>query len=455
MKRLFTYLVVLLIPVVHVFAVENVLYVSPDGTGDGSSWINASSLSAAAEVARVQETKPEIWVKEGTYVFADSINFDYLLIYGGFNGDETTLNDRNWATNLTIFDGNNVCSPLRNTVGTARVGGNTTVIPCILDGVIVQNGLSPTYANGGGMIINNGAVIRNCVFRNNTTQSGKHGAAIHCNTNTIVIENCLFVNNTSVANGGAIQIGGGTTVTVRSCTFANNKAVNPGGAIGVGTNTSHLTLINSIAYNNLYGTEYNSFGGASNINAGGTIISKHSAVESASTKFTNGDEVNHIVLDRAAAVPVVPEFVAPATIIGKGADAAENNAINEASYRLAKTSPCVNSGLNEEVSAILYDLGHATRIFADVVDMGVYECVYYPNALFEYKSDDNFKAEVSDNELRISGTIKGEKVQLFDVQGKVLNSIVITDDNEITKFRLYNRGIYLVSAQNKVIKIKY
>lgn len=455
MKRIATCLVVLLMSIVHTFSLENVLFVSPDGTGDGSSWANTASLSAAADVARVQDIKPEIWVKEGTYVFSDTINFDYLNIYGGFKGNETLLTDRNWATNLTIFDGNNLISPLRNTVGTARVGGNATSIPCILDGVIVQNALSPSYANGGGMIINNGAVIRNCIFRNNATQNGKHGAAIHCNTNTIVIENCLFINNTSVANGGAIQIGGGTTVTARSCTFANNKALNPGGAIGVGTNTSNLTLINSIVYNNMYGTDYNSYGANSNINGGGTIISNHSAVESTSTKFTNGDEINHIVLDRAATVPVVPGFAAPASVIGKGVGEAEITEINNASYRLSsQDSPCANTGLNAEVSAIYYDLDYKTRIFADVVDMGVYESVFWPTGISQ-QSDDNFKAVVSENELQVSGAMKGEKVQLFDIQGKVLNTVIITNDNEVAKFRLLNKGVYLVVAQNKVIKVNY
>ena len=453
MKKLITYLVVFLIPVMHVFAVENVLYISPDGTGDGSSWVNASSLTAAAEVARVQETKPQIWAKAGTYVFSAPVNFDDLFIYGGFIGNETALNDRNWATNLTIFDGNDVCSPLRNTVGAARPGGsNATVVPCLLDGIIVQNGLSPADANGGGMLINNGAVIRNCIFRNNATQAGKHGAAIHCNTNTLVIENSLFINNTSSGNGGAVQIGGATTATIRSCTFANNKAVNPGGAIGFGNNTANMNLINSITYNNLYGTDYNSFGSVSSISGGGTIISKHSAVESASTKFTDGDDINSLILDRA--VPLSPGFVAPASIFGKGVDAAELTQINNASYRLLETSPCVDAGLNEEVATIFFDLDNKTRISGTVVDMGVYE-FEKPSNIFAHKSNDNFKAVVFGDELRVSGSIKGEKIRLFDVRGTLLNSIVVNDDNENVKFSLYNRGIYFVSAKNKVLKINY
>lgn len=452
MKRLFTYLVVLLLPVMHVFAVENVLYVSSDGAGDGSSWANASSLTAAAEVARAMEVKPEIWVKKGTYVFTDSINFDYLLIYGGFNGDETALNERNWAANVTIFDGNGIHSLLRNSVGGTR---NTTSIPSILDGVIVQNGLSPSNNNGGAMIINNGAIVRNCIFRNNTTVTGKHGAAIHCNFSTnIFIENCLFTNNTSLGNGGAIQIGGGTTVTVRSCTFVNNSAVK-GGAICVavdGLTGSSLNLYNSIAYNNLHGgTAYESYSQNNGLNKGGIIISKHSAVESTSTKFTtDNNDVNHLVLSRT----VTPGFVAPANVIGKGTNETDITAINNASYRLLKTSPCLDAGLNAEVAAIPYDLDRTTRIFADYVDMGAYECIYEPNIITD-PSDANFKATTVNNELRVSGALKGEKVQLFDVQGKLLKTLLINNDNEIARFTLLNKGIYLVASQNRVIKVNY
>ncbi len=453
MKKLFTYLVVFFIPVMQVLAVGEVMYVTPEGTGDGSSWENASNFEAAAEVARVQEVKPQIWVKAGTYVFSSTVLFDHLFIYGGFSGTETMLSERNWATNQTIFDGNDAIQLFRNSLGTER-GSNATSIDCLLDGVIVQNGLSPADVNGGAMIINNGAVIRNCIFRNNATQNAKHGGAIHCNTNTITIENSLFINNTSTGNGGAIQIGGSTTVTARSCTFANNKAVNPGGAIGVGTTTSNLNLINSIVYNNLYGTEYNSYGANANINGGGTIISKHSAVESTSTKFTDNNEVNHIALDRNASEPVVPEFVSPASVFGKGANATEIDEINSASYRLQSSSPCVNSGINEEVAAISLDLGHKSRIAENVVDMGAYE-YEAPNNIFSGYLDGSVSVIVSDHEMQISGGKKGQLVQLIDLRGVVLNVQELKSDNETAYFRLTNRGIYLVSVDNKVLKVRF
>jgi predicted outer membrane repeat protein len=454
MKKLFTYLVVFFMPVMQLLAVGEVLYVTPEGTGDGSSWENASGLVAAAEVARVQEVKPQIWVKAGTYVFTETILFDHLFIYGGFSGTETMLSERNWATNQTIFDGNDAIQLFRNSIGAERVS-NETSIDCLLDGVIVQNGLSPVDVNGGAMIINNGAVIRNCIFRNNATQGGKHGGAIHCNTYTLTIENSLFINNTSSGNGGAVQVGGGTTLTVRSCTFANNQAVSSGGAIGTALATSNLTLINSIAYNNLYGTEYNSYGRNNGINGGGTIISMHSAVESTSTKFTEDlNDVNHIVLDRNASEPVVPGFVSPASVIGKGTTPEQITEINNASYRLQSSSPCINTGLNAEVAAISLDLDHNNRIAENVVDMGAYE-YEAPNSISSAYLVDQVSVIVSDHEIQISGGKKGQLVQLIDLRGVVLNVQELKSDNDTAYFRLINRGIYLVSVDNKVLKVRF
>ncbi len=101
------------------------------------------------------------------------------------------------------------------------------------------------------MILANGAVVRNCIFRNNKTQNGKNGAALHCHLGNIRIENTLFVNNQSAGNGGAVQVGGGVTATFINCTLANNKAAGLSGGFGLGNNTSNLKVHNTIAYNNV------------------------------------------------------------------------------------------------------------------------------------------------------------------------------------------------------------
>ena len=224
---------------------DNVIYVSIDGNAaeDGSSWGKATTLTNAANLAR-QAPGMQMWLKEGTYSLSSSVDFSNLAIYGGFVGTESKLSERDWHSNPSIVDGGGTISPLRTLSGGS-----------ILDGVIVQNGVNQLGANGngngGGMIIANGTTIRNCIFRNNRTQNGTNGAAIHCNTGDVTIENSLFVNNTSSGNGGAVQVGGGTHATIINCTFSNNKSTKPGAAFGLGNNSSNLTVINSIAHNNL------------------------------------------------------------------------------------------------------------------------------------------------------------------------------------------------------------
>ena len=96
----------------------NILYVKFDATGanDGSSWTNALTKLQDA-VFQACPGITQIWVAKGTYYTdegggkvnndrnASFIMKNNLAIYGGFNGTETQLNERNWTTNPTILSG--------------------------------------------------------------------------------------------------------------------------------------------------------------------------------------------------------------------------------------------------------------------------------------------------------------------------------------------------------------
>ncbi|MCF0197336.1 MAG: right-handed parallel beta-helix repeat-containing protein, partial [Bacteroidaceae bacterium] len=229
------------------------IHVSPEGDpeGYGDTWETATTIEHAVALANNRKNvDADLWLKEGTYLLDNTLIIEKMHIYGGFAGTEENLDERNWALHPSIIDGQGKISPLRNDLA---AGGVTTTI---VDGVIVQHGFNQDgvngNGNGGGGIFKNGAVIRNCIFRNNMTGRQKNGAALHCHAGTITLENCLFANNQSTNNGGAIQIGSGVTAKVVNCTFVNNQAeVKMGGAIGVADNTSHLTITNSILWNNL------------------------------------------------------------------------------------------------------------------------------------------------------------------------------------------------------------
>ena len=423
-----------------------IIYASPTGTGTGSSWSDVANFNAAVQLARTVGSH-QIWLKEGTYSFTSSVNFDGLFIYGGFAGTEEKLNERNWHSYPVILDGNDQVSPLRN-----RTTITNTPIPCILDGVIVQNGLNPTNENGGGMITNDGTIIRNCIFRNNRTRNNKNGSAIHCHVGTTIIENSLFVNNTSSANGGAIQVGGGTTKGILiNCTLTNNKAEGLGGGVGTGANTSNCIFINTIACNNLSsGSVYNSYAQNTDVNNGGKITSIHSAIESTSTKFKESDDVNHISLSENNR----PKFVSASQFIGRVTSAADIAAANAASYALAEGSICIDAGKVDEALDILLDLAGEDRIQGASVDIGAYE-FKSASALTPTKPAHNIVAFVAENELYISGAEKGKQLNLYDIKGSLIYSRKTTGGNDYMMIRLEERGVYFLKIGKEVIKIRY
>lgn len=427
-----------------------VIHVSPQGAGSGESWEDSASLEQAVAAAHANSNQ-EIWMKAGTYELSSTILFDHLFIFGGFEGNETRLEERNWDKNQVIIDGKDQFSPFRNTTGAARPGGRDAYIPCIIDGFTVQNAVNPLEENGGAMILSNGAFVRNCIFRNNATRNVRNGAAIHCNSGLCVIENSLFVNNSSAGNGGAIQVGAGATATIRNCTFANNSAARPGGAVGTATNKSNVMLINSILYNNRYGEEYNSYGQNATADGGGTVISMHSAIESSSTKFTDGDDVNHFSLSRNG----ISLFSSPSAVIGKGSNPTENDAIYAATYTLTSGSPCIDAGLDYEALDILLDLQHQERIQGKAVDMGAYESTTATGITEPADTDNRIKIFVVENELYIRGADKGETLFLYNLQGMPLDAITVEDDRNDTILQLKKRGIYIATIGGQSVIVRF
>lgn len=277
----------------------NVIHVSADGDAgaDGSSWERATTLAHALETA-LRANGTQLWLKAGVYGTEVPLNVDNVALYGGFGGTEKSLGERDWSRNRTVIDGGGRVSPLRNV---NLAGGVCTV----LDGLTVQNGVARASdngnGNGGGAILGAGSVVRNCIFRNNRTLDGRNGAAIHCHMGGVRIENCLFTGNTSSGNGGAVQVGGGVTATVVDCTFYGNEAAGPGGAFGLGNGVSNLNLCNTVAYQNKGAGTFSSYGQNSDVDGGGKVVSRRSAVESASAKFADGDDEGHVALPHAGA----------------------------------------------------------------------------------------------------------------------------------------------------------
>ena len=229
-KKLFRFHI-LLFTFISLWSQAQVIRVAPtpSGSGNGSSWANASSLQNAIANANANN---QIWVKRGTYLISGTLNPDQnnLHIYGGFAGNETALNQRDWQNNITIFNG-------QNTVKIMRFESNNGVI----DGIQFRNGFVTGTVNttndGGGALRLTGVdqIIRNCTFLNNRSTSERGGGAIFIwHGGGQLIENCIFQNNTQTipnSNGGGAIHNWDENVIIRNCRFVSNNSSSTGGAV--------------------------------------------------------------------------------------------------------------------------------------------------------------------------------------------------------------------------------
>lgn len=228
--------------------------VSSDTT-DGSSWELAyPNLGDALEAASEREGSHEIWIAEGVYTPGSERNDTFLIgssisLYGGFVGDEDSLDDRVLsADNPTILSGDVTDDDFENERG--RVNNAYTVVTVeaedavVIDGVTIYGG----YANsegtrrwsGGGLFMVSGDItVRDARFEYNHA-GGSGGAALLGGTGSAIFEDVDFNGNDSQQYGGAIETEGSVQLTARRCDFRNNVSSSFGGAISTGPETPTL-----------------------------------------------------------------------------------------------------------------------------------------------------------------------------------------------------------------------
>jgi len=257
-----------------------VVYVKPNGTGNGSSWANASGNLAA--VMNAANSNTEIWVAQGTYTPTTcsscnntSRNTYFNLkngveIYGGFIGNETQRSQRNWANNATILsgdiDGNGNLSNNSYTV----VYTKNTVPSTILDGFTVTMGNASATSGGAVNLDRSGAgfyndassnntsspTIRNCLFTGN--DANRYGGGFLNDGQSGIagptIENCQFIDNDANEGGGFYNssYNGLTAPSLTNCIFEDNTALYGAGIYNnANGGESSPTLINCVLNNNV------------------------------------------------------------------------------------------------------------------------------------------------------------------------------------------------------------
>jgi len=407
------------------------IYVNHNATGNnnGISWVNAYTNLEDA-LSNVTDAE-EIWIAQGTYIPHTSdrdVSFNiiktYVKLYGGFNGTETLLEQRNFTVNETILSGdlqNNDDTGLEF-INTTRNDNSYNVITierkrATIDGFTITGG----HANGTASEHKSGAAISkdpirkdlyifNCIFKNNVSLDA--GAAIFIPNqwgDFVTVSNSKFYNN--LARYGTTIYSSAdnnnnnytqTTIKITNCLFYSNTTKNNGSSLGLAgsagwfkayapSSVYNCNLTNNTYYNNAdLGTDPS----LSNNTRSSIGMSYNSGT-------FNGNTANCIFWNNTTTGGTVAKSIAQidATL---GQNITVNNAIDEdgfsnigsgnltntsnsnplfvdasiGDYTLQSGSPAIDSGDNTKIpSGITTDLSGNSRIENSTVDMGCYEYI--------------------------------------------------------------------------------
>ncbi|MBE2207077.1 MAG: discoidin domain-containing protein [Saprospiraceae bacterium] len=259
---------------------DRTLYVNRDlatGNNNGSSWENAfrgdNALHSAFAAATIAGTK--IWVAAGAYkpTTSNNRNLYFLMpngvsLYGGFAGDESSIGERNIASNPTILSGEIGDSGIKSDNSYHLIFVNNLAQGVVIDGFIIENAYNEW---GGAAILSHGSqvAISNCTFRENT---GYVGGGLNFSGGQVTLEKCRFHNNQGFAGGGAIASGAGTLIA-NNCLFYNNSA-NDSGAAFFSQSAPELAFTNCL----FYGNQVSNYDGSAIYIADGAITLDHCTV---------------------------------------------------------------------------------------------------------------------------------------------------------------------------------
>ena len=219
-------------------------YVKPDGvaSGDCSTWAAACNLQYAISVATNSQ---EIWVMQGTYKPGTTRDDTFILkngvrYYGGFSGNESSLNQRDILLNVTILSGD--IGVLGNNADNSQhvVSANGANNATILDGFTITGGNSDV--DGGGLYsINSSAILRNLKFIGNAAV--EDGAGVFLENSQSQLISVDFIDNTAEFNGGGLHVQNSTLPFMADMLFSGNTAIYGGGLYMEGTIVGFLTQV--------------------------------------------------------------------------------------------------------------------------------------------------------------------------------------------------------------------
>ncbi len=476
------------------------IYVDADATGnaDGSSWADAYTNLQDA-IANLYANTTEIWIAEGTYkphasdrTKSFTFSLDNLSIYGGFEGIETTLAERNLTANHnTILSGDlNGDDTVVNIAGTNRLDNSKTVVQIRANGITLNglsindghaiNGSSTLDINAAGIYIADATTsftLKNCQINNNVARTAAGIRFYNTNNATIIIENCIINNNLGgYATLYFLVFAGNKTldVTITNSLFTNNVSKNISASV-LGY-TGSATWIRAYTQGSSITTTINNCTFANNIDTGtsantperGPLAlgrrtqdnSTHNATINNSIFYGNTGAGGVVTKSINKGFLLLPNTVYVNNSIGEDnfsnltyltntsntdplfTDAANND------FTLQSTSPAVDAGDNSKIPAgITTDLVGNARIYNTTVDMGVYEFGASSTASIKDEIKDGFTMYPNPVNTILNIQLNEDNFKSAEIYNLLGRKVLVSTTTQVNVSQL-SKGIYLIKVKN-------
>ncbi|MFD2562310.1 T9SS type A sorting domain-containing protein [Aquimarina rubra] len=480
--------------------------INATGANNGNNWSDAYTDLRDAIINAIPGD--EIWVAQGVYKPSNSsrttsfnISADNVSIYGGFDGTETQLNQRDFVSNPTILSGDisdndtsvsfnfNNNSRIENSYNVLKISANNIIV----DGVHITGGHADNVnvnANNRGSAIlvangtlatTNGFALRNCEIRENVSfGAGSIYADYNANA-SVTIANCKFINNLSFYGSGMFlycRNSNTTSVEVSNSLFINNRTKDRTTSSGntlfngisgssmwidardnstVNTNITNVTFAN----NSDFGTESSTSRGtlvlikqtnaSHNVELNNTIHYGNKGGDGNNNNTTlainrgNGTRTTSIAVNNAIDEDGFSNLSSGTSNI-LTSDPLFTDALNN-DYTLSSGSPAVDSGDNSFVIGTT-DLSGNQRIFNTTVDMGAYE---FDSQLLSTEENTSLKGFVVypnpvKNSFYIQSSIKVNSITVYNLQGKAVK----TFPQSLPKYTIdeLSSGTYFIKAKH-------
>lgn len=476
----------------------SIVYVDAGATGanNGNTWADAyTSLTTALSNNPSTGPTKEFWVKAGTYTLT-SLNDKFIIsenqkVYGGFNGTETMLSQRDSDANETILSGDvnsndngilqfNETTYADNAYNVVSVVGSNI----LLDGLTIKGGnatgfgSNPSIRSGAAIIISQNA--KNADFNRLLIDGNKviDGGVVYFNQSSgqtgnynYNFTNCIFRNNlgrfAAVYYASNPRTSGTAKTVFVNCVFYDNIVANvPGYNQGTNTlfwfrtdvSTTHIgEFINcTVSSNDFNASNYTaSIISASRIN-GNCTVRLYNSILWDNKRADNNAEHSTIGSfgSQAVATRVVRNSIAPNFSSGIAQNSSTSNPMlgsfpGKYKYQIGNSSSfAIDFGDNSFFPAsVTSDLLGNLRIFGSQIDAGAYE---YNSTL----SNETFTVNENvvkiypnptSNILNILTDKELESVEVYDVLG----ALVLSEKTNKINVSGLASGAYIIKIKTK------